>query len=146
MSGRKKALYTLGIVCVILGITALSVAHVESSKRVAVNAMQFEIVTTPAVQERGLGGRASIPHDYGMLFVFPKPGAYGFWMKNMQASIDILWLTDKGEVITIKADVSPATYPEVFYPGAPASFVLETAAGEAARKRWVEGSVIPLPS
>ena len=57
--------------------------------------MMFEVVTTQAAQERGLGGRATIPDNYGMLFVFPKADRYGFWMKDMLAPIDIIQCRSK---------------------------------------------------
>ena len=93
--------------------------------------MRIELATTTAVQERGLGGRSVIPDDYGMLFVFPRDDRYGFWMKDMLAPIDIFWLDDKGQVVSVVRDAEPASYPGVFYPAAPARFVLETAAGFA---------------
>ncbi|MDE1965823.1 MAG: DUF192 domain-containing protein [Patescibacteria group bacterium] len=96
------------------------------------NAIDLEIATSTADQARGLGGRASIPDDYGMLFIFPKDDTYGFWMKDMLAPIDIFWLSDSGRVVSMKTDVSPSTYPNVFYPDSPARYVLETRAGYAA--------------
>lgn len=105
----------------------------------------FEIVDTPAAREQGLGGRSDIPEDYGMLFVFPKSDRYGIWMKDMLLSIDIIWLREDGTVISVDASVSPDTYPQAFYPPEPVRYVLETRAGEAARKGWTSGSRIALP-
>src|SRR3989344_4976196 len=86
--------------------------------------LRIEYATTESVRERGLGGRASIPDNYGMLFVFPKEDSYGFWMKDMLAPIDIFWLNDKGQVVSIAEDVATSSYPSVFYPSAPARYVL----------------------
>ena len=66
-----------------------------------------------------------------MFFVFQKDGMYGFWMKDMLVPIDIFWLDDKGQVISIAEEVATSSYPNVFYPSAPARYVLETAAGFA---------------
>ena len=93
--------------------------------------LRIEVATTSAAQERGLSGRESMSGDYGMLFVFPKDGLYGFWMKDMLVPIDIFWLDDKGQVVSIAREVAPSSYPDVFYPSAPARSVLETAAGFA---------------
>jgi len=93
--------------------------------------LRIDYATSTAVQERGLGGRTNIPDDYGMLFVFPKDGQYGFWMKDMLAPIDIFWLDAKGHVICIAQDVATSTYPNVFYPTKPSRYVLETIAGFA---------------
>ncbi|MEO6536560.1 MAG: DUF192 domain-containing protein [Candidatus Paceibacterota bacterium] len=107
--------------------------------------MQYEIVTTAAAQEKGLGGRADIPENYGMLFVFPVDKQYGFWMKDMITSIDIIWLSDNGTILSIDASVSPATYPKAFLPPQPVHLVLETRAGEAARRGWSVGTQLRLP-
>ncbi len=108
--------------------------------------MHFEIVTTDVAQERGLGGPADIPQNYGMLFVFPVAKQYGFWMKDMLTPIDMIWLSDTGKIIAIDASVSPATYPQAFYPPQPVRFVLETRAGEAARRGWTIGTDVHLPA
>src|SRR5690242_15708811 len=47
---------------------------------------------TPAKQQQGLSGTASLPLDQGMLFIFPKDGTYAFWMKDMNYSLDIIWI------------------------------------------------------
>ena len=64
-----------------------------------------------------------------MLFEFAEPDFYGFWMKDMNYPIDIIWLSDDFRVVFIKENASPASYPETFMPSAPARYVLETAAG-----------------
>ena len=93
--------------------------------------LKLDYATTPAARERGLGWRTNVSDDYGMLFVFPKDDTYGFWMKDTLVSLDIFWLDDKGRVIFIASDVATSTFPHVFYPSAPARYVLETAAGFA---------------
>lgn len=91
--------------------------------------ISLELATTTAAQERGLGGRTSVPDNYGLLFVFATEGNYGFWMKDMKAPIDIYWLSDNGAVVTMKTNVATGTYPTVFYPTGSARYVLETRAG-----------------
>jgi uncharacterized membrane protein (UPF0127 family) len=107
--------------------------------------MKFEVVTTEAAQERGLGGRSDIPENYGMLFLFPSDTRIGFWMKDMLTSIDIIWLSDKGTIIGIEDSLSPATYPTSYYPPKPVKYVLETRAGETRRRGWTIGTTITLP-
>lgn len=104
-----------------------------------------EIADTPETRERGLSGRAAVPSDYGMLFVFPNKDLHGFWMKDMLVSIDILWLSDDGTIIGMQESVSPETYPDAFYPPEPVRYVLETRVGEAARQGWSIGSRVPIP-
>jgi len=108
--------------------------------------MRFEIADTPEKQELGLGNRAVIPDNYGMLFVFQKPDRYGFWMKDMLASIDMVWLSKDGTIVLIDHSVDPSTYPNVFYPPVPVSYVLETRAGYARDHDWNVGTRVTLPS
>ncbi len=112
---------------------------------IASSTIRFEVVRTVVEQQQGLSGREVIPDNYGMLFVFAQKGKYGFWMKDMLASIDMVWLTDKGAIVSITPSVTPATYPNVFYPPYPIKFVIETQAGFAARQGWKIGTVVPIP-
>ena len=93
--------------------------------------LNVEFATTTADREKGLGGRAALPNNYGMLFAFPKDSLYGFWMKDMLVPIDIYWLNSQGQVVYMLQDVATSSYPNVFYPTTPARYVLETAAGFA---------------
>ncbi|HVB19852.1 MAG TPA: DUF192 domain-containing protein [Candidatus Paceibacterota bacterium] len=93
--------------------------------------LRIDYATTEAEREKGLGGRTSVPDDYGMLFVFPKDGYYGFWMKDTLIPLDMFWLDDQGHVVFIERNVATSTYPDVFYPPVPARYVLETVAGFA---------------
>lgn len=61
---------------------------------------RLQVVTTPADQERGLSGRTSLPERTGMLFTFPKPGTYTFWMKGMRIPLDIIFV-DNGKIVNI---------------------------------------------
>lgn len=100
-------------------------AHIDSL------GFTFDVADTDALRQKGLGGRVALSPGQGMLFVFDHPDQYGFWMKDMLFSIDILWLDDRGSIVTIAADVSTSTYPQIFYPQAPSKYVVEILAGES---------------
>jgi len=108
-------------------------------------AFRFEIADTDAERVQGLSGRREVPPGYGLLFIFDRKERYGFWMKDMHVSIDIIWLADDGTVLAIDENVSPNTFPTPFYPPEPVSRVLETRAGEAKVQGWGVGSKIALP-
>jgi uncharacterized membrane protein (UPF0127 family) len=90
--------------------------------------ISVSIAQTNAERTQGLGGRDGLKENEGMLFVFDKPDTYGFWMKDMKFSIDIVWILG-GKIIFIEKSLSPTTYPKVFSPTSPAQFVLELPAG-----------------
>ena len=94
-------------------------------------ALNIIVSRTEAQKELGLGNRASLPADEGMLFVFDHPSAYGFWMKDMSFPIDIISLDSNFVVTHIESNVSPASYPKVFYSPQDTLYVLETNAGYA---------------
>lgn len=93
----------------------------------------FPIIAKTAIGARqhirGLSGLTELSDGEGMLFVFDKSDKYGFWMKDMFFSIDILWIDEEGKVVHIKENATPESYPEVFKPDIPARFVLEVKAG-----------------
>jgi uncharacterized membrane protein (UPF0127 family) len=91
-----------------------------------------ELANTTASRERGLSGRPCIEADETMLFVFSTPGEYGFWMKQMNVPLDIVWLSSSGSVVKIERKLAPSSYPEVFTNTTPAQYVLELGAGRAA--------------
>ena len=105
--------------------------------------VRVEVENTEASREQGLSGRTSLAEGHGMLFVFDAPGKYGFWMKDMNFAIDMLFIDASGKIVTIAAEASPAGYhlnpPQVFYPASDALYVLEVPAGFAAVHGIVDG-------
>ena len=93
--------------------------------------MCARILRTEAEKQRGLANRRSLPNNEGYLFVFNSDDKHGIWMKDMRMNIDIVWIDAHKRVVSVRRDVSPSTYPEVFTPTKPARYVLELAAGGA---------------
>lgn len=106
--------------------------------------LRLDLATTSSARAKGLAGRTILAPDYGMLFVFKEDGDYGFWMKDTLVPLDIFWLDAQGQVVTIASDVSPASYPHVFYSSRPARYVLETSAGFARRYAIATGTPLHL--
>lgn len=106
--------------------------------------MTIEIANTDAARTLGLSGRKEVPDNYGMLFVFDSADTYGFWMKDMYVSIDIIWLGDDGTIVGIEDSVTPESYPTTFYAPEPVRYVLETRAGYARDQGWIVGTKVPL--
>lgn len=52
-----------------------------------------------AIRVKGLGGRASIPAEGGMLFGFPQAQQMAFVMRDCPIDIDIAFLDDAGRVV-----------------------------------------------
>jgi len=119
------------------------VAEESVEKRLMLPAT-VEVADTPEKRTQGLSGRESVPDDYGMLFIFDENAKHGFWMKDMRAPIDIIWIAENSVIVHIEHEVEPSTYPNVFTPQAPALYVLETKAGYAKEHGWSEGMSVDL--
>ena len=85
--------------------------------RIAGERIQAELAVTDAAHERGLSGRVQLKKDEGMLFVFVQPGIHSFWMKDMNFPIDIIWINEDAEIVYIKKDARPESFPESYGPG-----------------------------
>ena len=103
--------------------------------------LKLEVATSSEAREQGLSNRPSLPADQGLLFIFPEPKFYGFWMKEMNFAIDIIWLDEDGVVVDITKEALPETYPEVFYPPTPIKYVIEVNANYAEGKKLELGDV-----
>lgn len=53
-----------------------------------------DVAVTNEEKQKGLGNRAMLPDNHGMLFVYDHPEQYTFWMKDMRFPIDIIWIRD----------------------------------------------------
>lgn len=142
----KRSLGLL-IVIIILGL-AVSVASNRNSNgpTAIINGQKFslEIANTPATLQQGLSDRDTLGSNKGMLFIFDKLDAGCFWMKGMRFNLDIIWLDNLNKVIYMQQDLSPATYPKSYCPGAPSHYVLELNAGAAKTVNLQIGNYIKL--
>jgi uncharacterized membrane protein (UPF0127 family) len=91
--------------------------------------IKVEVADTDASRTQGLSDRTSLASGSGMLFVFDPPQSPGFWMKDMNFSLDMVWVGVDNSIIKIDKDVAPSTYPNAFFPPSPVKFVLELPAG-----------------
>ncbi|MDZ4205761.1 MAG: DUF192 domain-containing protein [Patescibacteria group bacterium] len=104
--------------------------------------VKVEIADTPETRAKGLSGRETLPTDTGMLFVFGSSEQYGFWMKDMNFAIDIVWIDEKFYIIGIEKGVLPETFPQVFYPEQTVKYVLELPAGFTDKYRIDIGAMV----
>lgn len=102
-----------------------------------------EVVDTPELRRQGLSGRENLPDDKGMLFVFDKASSDNcFWMKDMNFSIDMVWMNNDREVVTVKPNISPESYPESFCPDESAKYGLEVPENRASELEIVTGEIL----
>jgi len=90
-----------------------------------------EVAKTPRQQAKGLMYRQSLGEKEGMLFIFSEPDLHGMWMKNMNFSIDIIWLDNNRNIIEINKNIPVCQQQECVSYGtsSSSSYVLELPAG-----------------
>jgi len=128
---RKLAL----VLVLAIGITAaINCGGGTAYKKIRIRGQVFkiEIADNDAARARGLGYRASLPRDCGMLFVFERKERHTFWMKGMRFPLDFLWI-DGTKVADITQKVpAPSVLAEklpVYAPRVAVDKVLELNAG-----------------
>ena len=97
-----------------------------------------ELAVTPEDRIRGLSGRSYLNSRSGMLFVFENAERFRFWMREMEISLDIVWISSGCTVVDVSVDVpfpdpsTPLNDLPRYSPESPAKYVLEINGGEAA--------------
>ena len=117
-----------GSVFLFFGQTPIGKSEVKIIKINDVS-IEVEVADTYETRKLGLSGKPDLPDGTGMFFIFETPDQYGFWMKDMNFAIDIVWIDEKFRVVDIEKEVTPETFPQIFYPNQPVKYVLELPAG-----------------
>lgn len=86
------------------------------------------VADEPGERAVGLMNRTELSENAGMLFVYEKPSAPKFWMKNTLIPLDIIFLDESGKIIKIFERV-PSLSENKITAGKNVSFVLEINAG-----------------
>lgn len=62
---------------------------------------KVKIAKTEEEKEKGLQGVKELPEDEGMLFIYDKPQTVGFWMDKTEIPLDIIFINEDYEVISV---------------------------------------------
>lgn len=87
-----------------------------------------EIADDEPERQQGLMYRQPLADDRGMLFQFEAAAERSFWMKNTPSSLDIVYISADGRIVSIAAHTTPFSEAPVPSYGA-AKGVLEVRAG-----------------
>lgn len=90
--------------------------------------LEIEIADDDYQRETGLMYRQKLEDTHGMLFIFENEEERGFYMKNTQIPLDLIFLDADQEVVSIAPDAKPGSL-ETIPSGVPAQYVLEVNAG-----------------
>jgi uncharacterized membrane protein (UPF0127 family) len=107
------------------------------------------LATNQSMLDKGLMG-AKVTDSTTMLFVFPSPGYYSFWMFGVNSSLDMIWVdasagSNVGKVVYLALDASPCHVSVVctrYQPTSRADFVIEAKGGFAAANGLNVGTTV----
>jgi uncharacterized protein len=121
------------------GATTEALALREATARIVTDAdtvhLRVEIAETQAQRAYGLMDRDELPPDAGMIFTYGEvqPADAGFWMFRTRIPLDIAYLGEDGEILTIlEMDPCPSPSPQwcpTYQPGMPYHAALEVNRG-----------------
>ncbi|MFD0977812.1 DUF192 domain-containing protein [Salinimicrobium gaetbulicola] len=90
--------------------------------------LEVEIADDTYQRETGLMYRQSLQENRGMLFIFDTEAQRGFYMKNTNIPLDLIFLDSDLKVVSIGKDAKPHSL-ETIPSNEPAQYVLEVNAG-----------------
>jgi uncharacterized protein len=103
--------------------------------------IDIEIVDKEAERNQGMMYRTHMGEFQGMLFLFEESKPQAFWMHNTYISLDIIYVNEKKEVVSIQKNA--ATENDTSLPSIkPAQYVVEVNAGFSDRYGIVEGTKV----
>ncbi|RBL89700.1 DUF192 domain-containing protein [Chitinophaga flava] len=84
-----------------------SLAFLSKNNADTIRKIDIQLAKTDKQREDGLMYRKSMSDDQGMLFIFPDMEERSFWMKNTYISLDIIYIDDKMEIVSIQKYATP---------------------------------------
>ncbi len=106
--------------------------------------LTVEVADTDGKRIQGLSGRKVLPANEGMIFIFPREVLTPFWMKDMNFSLDFIWIKN-GKVIRVDTNIpSPEKNepPIIIHPTDPYDSVIETNAGFVRKHNLEIGDIV----
>jgi len=100
----------------------------DQESREAVRTIDLEFAETEESITQGLMFRQDMTDSQGMLFVFPSMEPRSFWMKNTYVSLDIIFVDNFNQIVSIQEKTKPRNT-QSLPSEAPAQYVIEVIGG-----------------
>jgi uncharacterized protein len=111
----------------------------------AVMRFAVEVADDPGERAQGLMHRERMAMSAGMLFVYERPQAASFWMKNTRIPLDMVFADPSGTVTRVHARAIPGDTTQI-NGGNGVKLVLEINGGLAGRMGIAPGAVLRHPA
>lgn len=103
-------------------------AYLTRAEGDTIQYLKLEIADNDYERETGLMYRESMEDDQGMLFIFDKEEPRGFYMKNTNIPLDLIFFNSQNRIVSIEKNARPKSL-ETIPSRVPAQYVLEVNAG-----------------
>jgi uncharacterized membrane protein (UPF0127 family) len=134
--------------CLLVLMSVLSgCASAGSWVELAGQRYKVEVADDDAERARGLMFRDELASGHGMIFIHDREEPQAYWMKNTRIPLDILYFDSARKLVAQQRDVPPCSAGDACPPypsNAPARYVLELNAGEAAKLKLENGAELKL--
>ncbi|NLZ24326.1 DUF192 domain-containing protein [Candidatus Dojkabacteria bacterium] len=106
--------------------------------------ISVEIADDDISRAQGLSKRESLGDYQGMLFTMENEGKHFFWMKDMYISLDIIYISESGEIVEIFEKEQPCSkdYCPTISSILPALYILEVNSGFCEENRVEVGNTV----
>ncbi|WP_295896317.1 DUF192 domain-containing protein [uncultured Bartonella sp.] len=103
-----------------------------------------EIAKTPEQSEAGLMYRTHFPKNRAMLFIFAQQRIITMWMANTPLPLDMVFLDEKGVIVSIALNTTPYST-KIVSSHVPAAFTIELNAGDVQKHKIEIGQKVIHP-
>jgi uncharacterized membrane protein (UPF0127 family) len=126
----KKITSTLIVLFILSSCAFTSKADRFSFKRMEIKGYQFRVAVADNSEKRarGLMFVGALPHEEGMLFVFPEEEKLAFWMKNTKVPLSVAFIDSKKRIVDIQ-DMEPLREDKTYQSKEKAKYALEVNQG-----------------
>ncbi|MET0807193.1 MAG: DUF192 domain-containing protein [Pseudoxanthomonas sp.] len=135
------------IALLVLTLLLSSCANASNWVELGGHRYRVEVADDDAERARGLMFRDELAAGTGMIFLHEREEPQAYWMKNTRIPLDILYFDSARKLVAQQRDVPPCSAGNACPPypsNAPARYVLELNAGEAARLKLQNGAELKL--
>ena len=122
---------TIIIIITLIAIKLMPDQTLQIKTKTDIHSISIEIADSLEEQSLGLMWRDNLSENKGMLFVYEEEDRPNFWMKNMNISLDILFIGSDLKIKHIEHNVPPCKTEECerYSPPVPIQYVLELQSG-----------------
>lgn len=126
-------------------ITWQAIYPVVTPMQIGSTTVQASVAESWPDRIKGLSDTPYLPEEVVKFFVFDSVGFHSIWMKDMNYSIDIIWLDEEGKIVHLVEGAAPESFPAMFVPKNEAKYVVEAVDGFIAKNQINLASEVALP-